>query len=71
MHVLVLTDQIDVDSDFINNLDVDLLETISKASLVDPLLHRIEIESQSLVLSSDGTPQVEKFTKRILLKSSE
>lgn len=58
MHVLVLTDQIDVDSNFVNNLDVNFLETISKASLVDPLLHWVEIESQSLVLSSDGTPQI-------------
>jgi len=71
MHVLVLTDQIDIDSDFIYNLDVNLLETISKASLVDPLLHRVKIESQSLVLSSDGTPKIKKFTKRILLKSSK
>ena len=44
MHVFVLADQVDVDSDLVDDLDVDLLEAIGKSGLVNPLLHRVQVE---------------------------
>lgn len=69
MHVFVFTSQVDVNTDVIDNLNVDFFEAICKSILVDVLLHGIKVEGQSLILCSDRTPQVEQFTKRILLET--
>ena len=71
MHVLVLTCQVYVNTDVVDNLNVDFFEAICKSVLVDILLHWIEVEGQSLILCSYRTPQVEQFTKRVLLETRQ
>jgi hypothetical protein len=58
MHVLMVNNQVDVDSHIIHSLNIDFLKTISKLGLIDMLLHWIKIQCESLVLSNDWTPKI-------------
>ena len=69
--MLVVTGQVDVNTDIVHNLNVDLFEAISQAILIDVLLHGVKIESESLIFSDNRTPQVEQLTERILLEASQ
>ena len=63
--------KVDIDADFVHNLNVDLLEAIGESCLVHPLLHWVKVEGQRLVLSSDWTPQIQQLAQRILLEAGE
>ena len=67
----MLTDQVDVDADFVDDLNVHLLKTVCQTILIHILLHRVKVESKHLVLGCDRTPKVKKLTERILLKPSQ
>ena len=63
--------EVDINTNIVNDLDVDLFETFCQPGLIDLLLHRIEVQCENLVLGSDRTPEVEKFAKWVLLEPSE
>ena len=69
--MLVFAGEVDINTNIVNDLDVDLLETFCQPGLIDLLLHRIEVQCENLVLSCDRTPEVEKFAKWVLLEPSE
>ena len=58
MHVLMVNNQVDIDSHIIHSLDIDFLKTVSKLWLINVLLHRIQIQCKSLVLSCDWAPKI-------------
>lgn len=62
VHVVVLASQVDINTNLVDHLDVHLFEALSKARLVDVLLHRVQIESQGLVLGCNGAPKVENLS---------
>lgn len=56
--MLVIDDKVDVNADVVNNLDVDFFKTVCELRLVDKLLHRVQVEGESLVLCIDWAPKV-------------
>lgn len=71
VHVLMVEEQVEIDTDLIDNLDVDFFETISESSLVHKLLHWVKSQSQSLILSIDWAPEIQDFTEWVLLEPCE
>ena len=69
--MVMLLHQVDINADFVHNLNVDLLKAIGESCLVHPLLHWVKVEGQRLVLSSDWTPQIQQLAQRILLEAGE
>lgn len=69
--VLMIHEKIDVDSDSVHKLCVDLLEMVDQSCLVDVFLQRMEIEMQSLVLAHDRAPKIQHLVEGILLESSQ
>ena len=61
--------EIQINSYLIDHLHIYFLKAISKSCLIDILLHRIKAQSKCLVLSCDGTPEVENLKERVLLES--
>lgn len=58
MHVLMINNQVQVDANSVDYSDVNFFQAVSETWLIDKLLHWIQIESESLVLCCDGTPQI-------------
>lgn len=69
--MLMLTDQVQVETNLVDGTDVDLFETFSQSCLVHPFLHGIEIKSERLVFSCNRAPQIENLAKWILLEASQ
>ena len=69
--MLVVSHQIEIDSNIVDHLDIHFLKPIGKSCLVHILLHWVKVEGKSLVLSSDWTPQVQDLKERVLLKSGQ
>lgn len=67
VHVLMLNDKVDVDADFVQELDVDLLENVHQTSLVDVLLHWMQSQVQRLIFTHDRTPKVQYLVHWVLL----
>lgn len=67
--VVVFDQKIDVNSNIIHCLNVYLFKLVKKASLIDVLLKRMEVNVQSLVLTHDWTPKVYNFIHWILFPS--
>lgn len=69
MPVLMLNQQVDINSYVIDSFDIDLFQNISQSSLVDVLLKRMEIQLECLILTHDWTPEIEDFIHWVLFKS--
>lgn len=69
--VLMLYQEVDVDSDVVYGLDVDFFKGLKETSLVDVLLKRMQVDVESLILAHDWTPQVEYLVHRVLFPSRQ
>jgi len=54
--MVMINEEIDVDSDLVHVLSIDLLEVVDQSRLVDVLLQGMKIEVKSLVLAHDWAP---------------
>jgi len=54
--MVMINEEIDVDSDLVHVLSIDLLEVVDQSRLVDVLLQGMKIEVKSLVFAHDWAP---------------
>lgn len=71
VHVLMINNKIQVNTNAVEVLNVDLLQNLHQPCLVDVSLHRMKSEVESLVLTHDGTPKIENLIHGILFVSCQ
>lgn len=69
--MLMIDQEIEVNTNLVDDLNVDFFENITKTSLVDMFLKRMQIHLESLVLAHDWTPEIQNFVHGILLVSGQ
>jgi len=69
VHVVMIDDDVEINSNFIELLNVDFFKLVNQTSLVDVLLKRMKFKVQSLILTQNWTPEIDELIHWILLNS--
>lgn len=66
--MIVLNDQVEIDSNSIYALDINFFKSIRQFGLIDLFLEGMEIKLQGLVFRGNKTPYVQCFIHWVLFK---
>lgn len=69
--MLMIDQEIQVNTNLVYNLNIDFFKNITKTGLVDVLLKRMQIHLKSLIFAHDWTPKIQNFVHGILLVSGQ
>jgi len=71
VHMLVVDQEVDVDTHIVHYFNVLLLKNFNEACLVYKLLKRMQVELETLVLAHNWAPKIQDLVHRVLLESCQ